>query len=181
MQMMFHKQHFGCLAIGFSNVDEIHARRIERMSEEDPCERFYRVTSGGVHHPWEHKEDEVRVAITGDGMDFDPDRWGMGEEKVRIFAKVEFSIKGEVYLAYRHPHQVITWGFEDPLKSAAQILELAMDRVNGVQKEREECRWVVVDKKQVHKYHRSLLGKVMNRVKDAFTQGHHFFQDMKAQ
>lgn len=179
MQMMLQAHHFGYLAIGFSNVDEIYQRRIRILSEEpykSDREQFYVVTSGGVDHPWKHRDEEVRIAITCDGMDFDPDRFGMGEERVRIYAKLEFSIKGEVYLAYRHPHQVICWGFEDPLKSAAQILELAMEYVSKGVKEKEDCKWVVIEKKYVHKYHRRLLGSVTKKVKNAFLQGPDFFR-----
>ena len=180
MQIMVHKQHFGKLAIGLSNVDEGRARHLTFLSEEHEIdrERFYTITSGGISHPWAPKKYEVRVAITGDCMVFDEYEL-QGDAGARIFAKVEFTNGNEVYLAYSSPWSVIGYGFPDPIKSANEIVEMA---AAGFYKTRtkEGCRWMVVDKRQVPKYHRSLLGKVMNRVDDAFTQGDEFFRDLKA-
>lgn len=177
---MFHKQDFGRLAVGLSNVDELRKSHVNFLNEEpheSDRERFYTVTAGGVHHPWEHKEYETRVAITGDGMIFD--EVCIGEEVVRIFAKVE-SIRGEVYFAYVHPWQVISVGFSDPIKVANELIELAADYNQKGIKEYVDRNWVVIDKRQVPVYHRSLLGKVMARVNDAFTQDHKFFRDPKS-
>jgi hypothetical protein len=181
MQMMFQKQHFGHLAMGFSNVDEWRIRHIKYLFEDSQHasdrERFYSVTSGGVHHPWEHKEYELRVAITADGMVCYEE--SSGQENVRIFAKVEHMGK-EIYLAYVFPWQVISWGFPDPVKTAMEITELASRYVKEGIKEFVDARWIVVEKPQVPVYHRSLLGKVMARVNDAFTQGSDFFQNPKS-
>jgi hypothetical protein len=188
MQMMFQKQHFGRLAVGLSDVDENRERHIRHLNEEpfeSDRDRFYTVTSGGIHHPWEHKEFETRVAITADGLVFDEDA-PMGEEKCRIYAKVE-CMTGEVYLFYTYPSAVISCGLPDPIKMAEQIVDVAVKHLNGeshhISEERwadPEHRWAVVDKPQVPVYHRSLLGKVMSRVNSAFTQGHEFFQDPKS-
>jgi hypothetical protein len=177
---MFHKQHYGWLAIGLSNVDEIrdmHIRHLNEEQNESDRDRFYSVTCGGVHHPWEHKEYEARVAITADGMLFNE---SMLEERVQIFAKVEFLSNRGVYLEYLYPNRFIGWGFHDPVKSAAEILEQAEDFVKSGNRYVEGRRWIVVDKPEVPKYHRSLLGKAMRRVKDSFTQGRDFFQNPKA-
>lgn len=182
MQIMFHKQHFGNLAIGLSDVDEDRYRHIAVLNEESieiDRERFYTVSSGGVSHPWRHKECEIRVAITGDRMVFDEHKC-MGDADVRIFAKAEFGVKDEAYLAYTRPDSVIGYGFTDPVKSAEEIVEMVNLFCQKGTRQKEDCRWIVVDKRQVPKYHRSVLGKVMNRVKDAFTQGHEFFRDPKA-
>jgi len=180
MQMMFFRQHFGNLAIGLSNSDEIRKQKLSRMEERDNAwerERFFEVSDGGVSHPWA-KEDEVRVAITGDKLTFYPDR--LDSPEPRVYAKVEFQMTGEVYLAYKRPHSTISYGLPDANDMAGEILRTAYDFVNGIKDNQDESRWVAVDKPQVPVYHRSLLGKVMGRVQSAINQGADFFKNPKS-
>lgn len=179
MQMMFFRQHFGNLAIGLSNTGDIRRQKISRMEERDEVwerQKFFEVDDGGVSHPWA-KEDEVRVAITGDRLVFYPERPDAPEP--RVFAKVEFQMTGEVYLAYRNPHSAISYGLPDPVDMAGEILRTAYDYVNG-ENIHGEGRWVAVNKPQVPVHHRSLLGKVMVRLQGAVSQGRDFFQDPKS-
>lgn len=175
---MFLRQHFGKLAIGLSNADQILKERLDRLQEEDnkwERERFFSVSDGGVSHPWSHKQDEIRVAITGDRLVFYPER--LNSPGPRVFAKVEFQMTGEVYLAYNRPHSTISYGLPDPNCMAEEIVKTAANYVNKGKKNPSESCWVVVDKPQVPKYHRSLLGKVMVRVQSAINQGSDFFKD----
>ena len=179
MQMMFFRQHFGNLAIGLSNMDEIRRQKLNRMKERDTAwerQKFFAVDDGGISHPWA-KEDEVRVAITGDRLKCWPERLDSSEP--RVFAKVEFQMTGEVYLAYRYSHSTISYGLPDANHMAGEILRTAYDYVNK-ENIHGDSRWVAVDKPQVPVYHRSLLGKVMGRVQSAVNQGADFFKDPKS-
>ncbi len=179
MQIMFFRQHFGSLAIGLSNVNGGRDRRLSEMKtryHDWEREMFFSVTDGGVSHPWSHKTDEVRVAITGDGMVFIPEG---DQPDTEIFAKVEFQMTGEVYLAYKRPYSVISYGLPDPVELAEDAVKTAMNHVNCVQNPKESL-WVAVTKKQVAHHHRSLLGKVMRRVQGAVNQGGDFFKNPQA-
>src|SRR5689334_2458962 len=104
MQVMFQKQHFGRLAVGLSNVNVFREQHIAALNEEQFAtdrDKFYSVSSGGISHPWTRKQDEVRVAMTGDGMIFDEND-PTSVTKVRVYAKIEFMDKGEVYLTYNY-------------------------------------------------------------------------------
>lgn len=178
MQMMFFRQHFGSLAIGLSNADETSNQRKtlieEKVSREDR-KPFFEISTRGVSHPWSRKkEDEVRVAITGDGMVFYPDV--LYPPTTQIFAKVEF-YNGEVYLAHRRPYSTIAHGLPEPEEVAKEIFKSFNAYLND---DDFEGSWVVVDKPQVPKYHRSLLGKVMSRVQCAVNQGSDFFKNPKS-
>jgi hypothetical protein len=180
MQMMFFRQHFGSLVIGLSDLDEGRERRLKTLDEEAGFDmfKFFGVTSGGVSHPWSHNEYELRVAISGTGLVFDENR-GMFDSRAQVFAKVE-SGDNEVYLAYKRPHSVISYGLPDPIIMAGEIVKIASNHVRGIKDHQDEARWIVVDKPQVPRYHRSLLGKVMSRVKSAVCQGADFFRDPKS-
>lgn len=172
---MFLRQHFGKLAIGLSNTDEIRRQKLSRMEERDndwERQRFFEVSDGGVSHPWSHKQDEIRVAITGDNLTFYPER--LDPPRPRVFAKVEFQMTGEVYLAYKCPYSTISYGLPDPNGMAEDIIKTAANYVNG-RIHPSESFWIVVNKPQVPVYHRSLLGKVMGRVQSAVNQGADFF------
>jgi len=190
MQIMFFRQHFGHLAIGLSNTDERRERHIAFLeeTEEFPSDRekFFRITSGGVSHPWSGpytegawsgKNAEVRVAITGTGLWFNPEAECASDNDARIFAKVEYS-SDEKYLAFTRPWRTIAWGLKDPVEMSREIISVAIANENTQPSENND--WVVVDKRQVPVEHRSLLGKIMSRVQGAIAQGPDFFSDPKA-
>lgn len=172
MQVIFHQHHFGKLAVGLTSMDqdrEMYLRILQEEPTESDRRRFYEVSSGGISHPWEHKKYESRVAITGDYLRFCEE--SLNEPKARIFAMAQFQGK-EIYFAYIYPWQIISYGLPDPVELAEEILELAL----ALPQNQVLCRWIVVDKRQVPKYHRILLGRVMSIVNTAFAQGPEFFR-----
>ncbi len=186
MQIMFFRHHFGQLAIGLSNADV--ALRISRQLfheyHREHEHDFLAINANGVEHPWSRrdraKKDDfsVRVAIVGDHLYFDEQDYH--SDNTRLFAKVECNVNCEVYLAYRHPGSLIGQGLPDPAQMAATIIQIAVDHVNGKPVHPHSYpKWIVVDKKQVPVKFRSLLGKVILRVKEAIGQGADFFRDPK--
>lgn len=186
MQVMFFRQHFGSLAIGLSNADV--ALRIARRSfaKQDRQFRhdFFSVDAGGINHPWKPtsrsgKDDyAIRVAIIGEDIIFDEDS-PMSSSTARLYAKVEWNVNCEVYLEYRFADHLISDGIADPSQLAATITKTAVDHVNKKVHPNANPKWIVVDKPQIPRKVRSLLGKVMSRVQSAIGQGADFFQDPK--
>lgn len=171
---MFFNQHFGSIAIGWSNAD-LDLRAYRQARGNDPKTPFFQVTSEGVsYHPWKHKKDEIRIALVGLNLYFE-EEYNL-RPQTELFAKVEYG-QAEVYLRFQFPDQVVEGdGLPDPSQLSEDILRVAVDRINGKQNQSTHPIWVVVDKRQIRqKKIRTLLGKVCKHIESCVRQNGNFF------
>ena len=142
---MFFRQHFGNLAIGLSNDDDIlkNARKSFSEHRSETQHDFLSVDSGGISHPWSLKNRidwRIQIAICGDNLIFDEEDFFGEKNPARLFARLDYA-KQEVYLTHRYPQCLIGEGLPDPALMAREILEISGKCISGSDPHPKTQRW----------------------------------------
>jgi hypothetical protein len=173
MQVMFFRQHFGSLAIGWSNAD-VDLRSYRRARGEKPTTPFFGVTADGVsRHPWKYKTDEIRVAVVGLNLYFE-EEYDLQQDPT-LFAKVEYQ-DWCFYLEYRRPESIVDGdGLPDPNILADELVTLAASKISPNEMRSE--KWLFVkDQETIPEQTLKLLDRVCQAVEGCIAQGPQFFR-----
>ena len=180
MQIVFFRQHFGELAIGMSNADQIqrlHREKVAAKAKKNVCENFFTVKKS-ISHPW-RKSEEVQVAIYGTGLKL-AENSQIYNARPKIYARVEVPLQTtRTFLYFVCSMPVFVRGLPDPCEIAEELLGKSWAYLRGLGTTEEFPVWHMVNpgytRGQIPHEAAVMLRRITNQIDDAFRQGAKFF------